>query len=152
MDRLFMNLSNSNKSGIYFIIKNRKIIYIGKTSHYVERIMQHKNQAMDWDKIKFIEYPEDRLDEMERVWINYFKPALNRTHKHGKKFKSKIEVISRPFKMKFRKLTEKSYFDFGPNRDLTVGKYLKMNKKLDLAKMYYNLSHITFFDNRPIEC
>jgi len=102
---------------------------------------------MQWDRVKTQYYPEDKLDEMERVWIQYFKPVLNLKLKHEKKFKSKTIVKSYKRYMHFRKLTRKSFIDIGGYKHTTVNWMLDAGKKWELAKLYYNLSHITFFDD-----
>ena len=49
--------------------------------------------------------------------------------------------------MKFRKLTEKSFIGFGIHKENTVQELFSRGKKIELVDIYFNMSHITFFDN-----
>ena len=132
---------------VYFLLKDKKIVYIGQTTRFKDRIQYHKQQLLDFDDAKTIQYPIEKLIEMERIWIKQFKPLYNKAHIPKIIVKTKIKSYKRK-PMRLRKLTEKSYFAFGTIRDLTVASYLKSEyKKFELVKMYYTLSHITFFDN-----
>jgi len=129
------------------MILNKVIIYIGKTHNLWNRLQSHKQQGMTWDKVKFKAYPEEKLDEMERVWIQYFKPILNIHHKHEVKIKSKLTITSIRNRMKFRKMTRKSVIGFGKAFDRTVEDLIRIGKKRELCDIYFKCSHITFFDD-----
>lgn len=49
--------------------------------------------------------------------------------------------------MKFRKLTRLSRIGFGSYKERTVGNMIDAGRVIDLIQMYFNLSHITFFDD-----
>lgn len=141
----------SKKTGIYFLIKDAEVVYIGKTTDYPFRLKAHVRQQMDFDSVRFIECAECNLDSYEKRWINKFKPVHNGTHK-GKIEKHLQKVLSKPkvkiFKnMHFRKLTEKSGINFGNHKDWTVADMIKHGRIIELVDMYFNLSHITFFDD-----
>lgn len=145
---MFMQ-NGSNKTGIYFLIVNGNVNYIGQTHDLVNRLFQHKIQLMPWDDVRFIECDESKLTYYETRWIKRFKPRENKTHKGRKKhYKTlpKVESI-KYFHMKFRKLTRLSRIGFGSYHDRTVESLLKMGRQVDLCQMYFNLSHITFFDD-----
>jgi|SRR6478736_390618 len=136
------------QTGIYFLIKGSDIIYIGKTTRYPLRLKYHNQQKMDYDTVKFIECEKSKLGLYERRWIVKFEPKHNGTFLQKIDAK-KIKIHPRTIKirMKFRKLTEKSMIGFGSYRDWTVEALLKHGKHVDLCQMYFNMSHITFFDN-----
>jgi hypothetical protein len=153
--------SVSNKGcGIYFLICNGSVSYIGKTTDLVNRLMQHKLQLMDYDSFRFIECCEDKLDLYEIRWINRFKPEHNHTNKGRKKqkiyYKKKERIYKASVKyymspknsktMTFRKLSSKSIIGFGAWKDKTVGSMIKAGKVIELIDMYYKLSHISFLD------
>jgi hypothetical protein len=154
--------SVSNKGcGIYFLICNGSVSYIGKTTDLANRLMQHKIQLMDYDSFRFIKCDEDKLDLYEKRWINKFKPEHNHTNKGRKKQKSYYKKKERIYKasvkyymssknpktMTFRKLSAKSIIGFGAWKDKTVGSMIKLGKVIELIDMYYKLSHISFLDD-----
>lgn len=65
------------KTGVYFLLKNRKVIYIGKTTRWPFRLKQHLAQCMDYDNVRFIECHESRLGGYEIRWIRRFNPEYN---------------------------------------------------------------------------
>lgn len=83
-------------------------------------------------------------------------PVENKALK-GRKYIPKSSKLGRPKKTKpfkkmhFRKLTFKSILGFGNNRDYTVEKVIKYGRSADLCKIYYTMSHITFFDDVLLE-
>ena len=92
-----------NNSGIYSIAVKKKdndapvIVYVGKSKNMYKRVLQHvralmaeapkskkyeilHNVFVNHCKIQFdvLEYcEEDKLDELEKEWINCIQPALN---------------------------------------------------------------------------
>jgi hypothetical protein len=140
------------RCGIYFLIKNGEVVYIGQTINYPIRLKAHDIQKMDYETVKFIECAQDKLSFYEKRWIQRFLPKHNVALKHPRKNAlppikehTRNQKINRH--MKFRKLTEKSTIGFGNYKDWTVESMLQREKYFDLISMYYGLSHITFFDN-----
>lgn len=141
--------SESNKCGIYFLINDGIITYIGQTTNLINRLLQHKQALMLWDQVKFIACKEEDLTRYETRWIKKFLPVDNHTHK-GRKSRAKklLKPIKRKkWNMKFRKLTLKSFLDYGGYKDRTVQNMIDHKNHLDLISAYYKLSHITFFDD-----
>lgn len=73
-----INLSEvCNVSGIYFLCKNKKILYIGQTVNIHNRLSQHlKNK--EFEDVFFVPVHRMFLDEVERSLINHFAPPLNK--------------------------------------------------------------------------
>lgn len=145
-------LNVQNRTGIYFLIKNCEVVYIGKTKVYPMRLKGHISQDMDFDSVRFVEVTRlDWLADYERRWIERFEPIHNKTYLRKKETKlnkilknsGKTQIFKR---MHFRKLTLKSTIGFGGWADYTVEAMLKHDKKLALIDMYFGYSHITFFD------
>lgn len=137
------------KTGIYFLIQNHVVIYVGKTTRFPKRLEYHRGQLMPYDSVKFFPCNSVLLDYYEERWIRWFKPEYNRTLKNSRRKirrTVKIKVISIKRPMKFRRLSELSRFGFGSHRHDTVEHFLKHGKHLHLAGMYYRLSHISFLD------
>lgn len=90
---LNVNPDVPNRSGIYFLTRTDeegfRYAYIGQAKHLLERLAQHLSgfQRIDisikahslysadniygW-KVGFLEYPVDKLDEMEQHWIKQY--------------------------------------------------------------------------------
>jgi len=64
------------KCGIYFLIKDQKVVYIGKSTNIDGRILQH-SASKDFDAFSWVPYMEDQLCEMEPEYIMHYKPLLN---------------------------------------------------------------------------
>ena len=64
--------------GVYFLIKNKEIIYIGKTSSIFNRLNNHKG-VIDYDSYYFIPTHESVLDFDETKYILKYMPVLNKT-------------------------------------------------------------------------
>lgn len=63
--------------GIYFLINNHKIVYVGKTTFGFSRIVQHiKNK--EFDSFNYFECFEEELDCLETYYITKFKPKYNK--------------------------------------------------------------------------
>lgn len=61
--------------GIYFLIKNSEIIYIGQSVNIFSRLQGHKSK--DYDSVAFIPCPKSQLDILETLYILHYEPKLN---------------------------------------------------------------------------
>jgi hypothetical protein len=64
--------------GIYFLIKDDEIVYIGQSIHIPHRLKNHKRDKKPFDKVFFIECKRRELDRLERMLIRQYTPRLNR--------------------------------------------------------------------------
>lgn len=143
-------------TGIYFLIKDNKVVYVGQTTDWPFRLKYHVSQALDFDHAKFIECPNNRLQAMEKAYIEKYKPIHNHAHNCKKPLSGKpklyaFRVGSQKWKqatnrMVFRKLTLKSFIGFGQFKDTTVSRMFDLGKVYDLMNIYFLCSHITFVD------
>ena len=89
-----ISLNNYTNSLIYFLIKDDKIIYVGKSKQGFKRIFEHKK---DFDSFTYIECDESILDVLETIYIERFKPICNSQSGNCKSYekikKFKIETI-----------------------------------------------------------
>lgn len=69
--------SELNKTGVYFLIKDGKIIYIGKTTQFEVRIKAHRAKGMCFDYARLIQCDKSRISFYEARWIKKFKPLKN---------------------------------------------------------------------------
>lgn len=70
--------SINTPSGIYFLCKGKKIVYIGQSTNIAGRICTHINDGLkDFDNVYFITCPISKLLQLESCLVRYFKPPLN---------------------------------------------------------------------------
>ena len=62
--------------GVYFLIKNGFIVYVGQSTNVLARISVHGNNK-SFDSFKCIRVPEKLLYKVERYFIRRFMPKLN---------------------------------------------------------------------------
>lgn len=67
----------STKCGVYFLINDGRIVYVGKSINIAARIGQHASEK-EFDSFAFILCGLDELDETERAYISAMKPPMNR--------------------------------------------------------------------------
>lgn len=63
--------------GIYFLFNDDECIYIGQSVNVMARIGSHVKMK-NFNSYAYIEYPEEKLNEMETLYILTYKPILNR--------------------------------------------------------------------------
>ena len=61
---------------IYFLAKDEDVVYVGQTVNIRSRLRDHK-KSKQYDKVCFIEVPQNRLIEIESAFIRAMKPSLN---------------------------------------------------------------------------
>lgn len=132
---------------VYFLLKGNEIVYIGKTTSLKDRIGYHQRQSMDFDEVRTKQYPLEKLDEYERIWIQYFKPKHNKANRHDPKIICETKTTFLKKIMKFRKLTLKSILGFGKFQSFTVSRMIQNHQSIHLCQAYFNLSHISFAED-----
>lgn len=65
-------------SGIYFLIKDKAIVYIGQSANIHVRVSDHAKGIKDFDSFAYVECHPSQLDEWERAYINKIMPPLNK--------------------------------------------------------------------------
>lgn len=76
-------------AGIYFLLLNSEIIYVGKSINCYERIRVHRG-SKNFDDFKILKINRNEIDFMpilERHFITKFNPVLNKTFPIRKKSK-----------------------------------------------------------------
>ena len=63
-------------SGIYLLKQDNVVIYVGKTTRGLSRIMQHERNKQ-FNSFEFILYPAEELDKWEAHYIKTLNPSLN---------------------------------------------------------------------------
>ncbi len=125
-----------NRKGVYIIIENGKVFYIGSCIQFYHRILAHykENKEKRFDKIVFIEI-DDKEERMnfEIELIKIYKPKRNKIHNpdymrvycesNPKKFEYKYKpLLHRSVNINYR-VTTKSFYDFNltPTEDVSDG-------------------------------
>lgn len=62
--------------GVYFLVKNDLVVYVGQSVNVHARIAQHVGQK-DFDKYAFVQCSPDALDKVESLYIHFLRPSLN---------------------------------------------------------------------------
>lgn len=64
-----------HESGIYFLIKDDRIVYVGQSTSIMRRIGEHIDK--DFDSYSYISCPQEALDLVESIYIFLYRPLLN---------------------------------------------------------------------------
>jgi len=82
-DYILKNSLSKNElifSGIYFLISDKEIVYVGKSKDVACRINNHKKEDVKkFDNVFFIKVPEKELESTENYYISKFKPKYNKS-------------------------------------------------------------------------
>ena len=62
--------------GVYFLFKSDECVYIGQSVNIMSRIATHAEQK-EFCSYAYLEFPRDKLNEMETLYILTYKPKLN---------------------------------------------------------------------------
>jgi len=63
-------------SGVYFLIRDEKIVYVGQSKCVYARLETHKKEK-DFDKVTIVKCAQDKLKPLEELYIRKFQPPLN---------------------------------------------------------------------------
>jgi len=61
--------------GVYFLVQNNEVVYVGQSVHIYSRIAQHHGKT--FDRYAFVPCEEALLDVLESLYIHVLKPKLN---------------------------------------------------------------------------
>jgi len=70
--------------GVYFLIKNKSVVYVGQSTSVYSRISTHQS-TKDFDSIAWVPCENYMLDRLESLYIHTFRPALNGNMNNGYK-------------------------------------------------------------------
>lgn len=67
-----------NCSGIYFLISDGKVVYVGQSVNVFSRIQQHVgNTNRKFDSFAYVPCAKKQLDMLESLYIHYLRPQAN---------------------------------------------------------------------------
>jgi hypothetical protein len=64
-------------TGIYFLILNNEVVYVGQSIDLLGRVSRHIRDGKRFDSYAFLSAPKEKLDELERKYIRAFVPVDN---------------------------------------------------------------------------
>jgi excinuclease UvrABC nuclease subunit len=62
-------------SGVYFLVQDQEVVYVGQSVNIYSRIAQHPDKK--FDKYAFVPCEVELLDKLESLYIHTLKPRLN---------------------------------------------------------------------------
>ncbi len=72
------------RSGIYFLIKNKKVVYVGQSNNVIRRIGKHiEDSIKKFDAVTYIEIKDKYKADMghiEWTYIQRLQPEYNKQH------------------------------------------------------------------------
>lgn len=63
-------------TGVYFLKKDNKVVYVGQSVDIHRRIIEHK-RVKEFDSYDFVECDKNLLDSTENSFIMHYNPILN---------------------------------------------------------------------------
>jgi hypothetical protein len=75
----------TNTVGVYFLIKDSRIVYVGQSKLTVFGRIGHHQNDKDFDSVAWIQCEPEILDALESLYIHVFKPKLNGNRNNGRK-------------------------------------------------------------------
>ncbi len=84
----------SNNIGIYFLIKDNQVVYVGKTTSGIISAYKHKGKK-DFDVIKFVPIKLSFLNKAQDYFIKKYKPILNNSFNYDVNYtfeRTRLEV------------------------------------------------------------
>jgi len=90
-------ISYDQTCGIYFLLKDTEILYVGQSVCVFSRIRAHDNERrIKFDRIAWVECKKEHLDTLESLYIHLFKPVMNGSSGHdGKQAPLSMEQIAK---------------------------------------------------------
>ena len=108
-------LTQYNICGVYLLMLDGDVVYVGQSTDIHCRISAHiQENKKEFDEIKYLEYPKEELDAMEKYIIARFHPKYNINHNM--------------FAYKYKDFLNDDIYD------LTVAEYIECNAVKNLGK------------------
>lgn len=80
-DLIKKSLSYGDACGVYFLIKDSEIVYIGQSINIASRITQHRDK--EFDSVSYVACHRSELDILESLYILAYQPELNGSNGNG---------------------------------------------------------------------
>lgn len=133
----FLTFDKRNRCFIYFLLQGDEVVYVGQTSVGLSRPFSHYDK--EYDLIKVMACPLNKLDETEDFYICKYKPKYN-----------KIRNYNIVYSLKRVKTLIKEYYK--PNFNLSSLKKILRELKIEpFVDEYTHSAYITVEQYREIE-
>ncbi len=63
--------------GVYFLIKDKEVVYVGQSIDIYGRLSKHRADGRDFDSFAFIQCEKALLNDLESLYISAFVPFMN---------------------------------------------------------------------------
>lgn len=63
--------------GIYFLVHNDRVVYVGQSVNVPARIGHHKTSGKTFDRVAFVSCAQEHLNILESLYIHILRPPLN---------------------------------------------------------------------------
>ncbi len=85
---------NKGHPCIYFLVKNNEVVYVGKSTYLMQRVLTHQvNRQKDFDEVFWLSVPQEELGETEKAFIRLLRPRYNLVGHAGIPYRDK-EIIA----------------------------------------------------------
>jgi len=116
---------------IYFLLKDKEVVYVGQTTQNVIRPFSHKDKIFDSVAIIYQSEDKDKLNEIEEFYIKKYCPRYNKTfnsENYANQVITDLEEIE----------TLKSFTKYFMTRE-QINQKLRENDLYELSKKEYKL-------------
>lgn len=141
----------NKKIGIYFLLQNDIIVYVGKALNIFSRIRQHLKSDKIFNKVYYLEFQKKDLDTKENEFIGKFIPLYNKDNlsKMVKSWKVKKKLI----RLELSKITTQDNI----LKDLLFWNKIYLSEKLqskhkELKQNLLNAKTFIELENISIKC
>lgn len=76
-----LTFSHCDKCFIYFLLQGDEVVYVGQTTTGLSRPFAHQDKEFDY--IKALPFPHEKLDEAEDYYISKYKPIYNKMRNYN---------------------------------------------------------------------
>lgn len=121
---------------VYFLFKDEKIIYIGKTTNGFTRVYDHTDK--DFDSFSYFMCPASKVNEYEAEYIMKYKPKHNKVIPPNSYFMS-FNKLKREYKITYHKISSLAIehglevFEFKGINYVKAKKIIKLIEDTDLC-------------------
>ena len=134
MEFKIYEIPNNVKTGIYLLLNNDEVVYVGQTQNGLRRIMQHYDKI--FNKYAFIETAKDDLDYYEDLYIMQYQPKYNNFYSY---YRISIDSSYNKLKYAFKKMINiKQYEEYILKKNIEIKKFKNYKTITKEESIYIN--------------
>lgn len=77
IDVLESCIPTARASGVYFLVRESEVVYVGQSVDVLHRIARHRREGRVFDAFSYIECDHGEMDRLEALYIKAFIPVGN---------------------------------------------------------------------------